>query len=45
MDKASDFESEDCGFKSHGGCLRNNYILLQFIKSCKYGATALFIIT
>ena len=33
MDKASDFESEDCGFKSHGGCLRNNYILLQFIKT------------
>ena len=33
MDKASDFESEDCGFKSHRGCLRNNYTLLQVIKS------------
>ena len=37
MDKASDFESEDCGFKSHRGCLRNNYTLLpylyQFIES------------
>ena len=32
MDKASDLESEDCGFKSHRGCLRNNYRLLQFIK-------------
>ena len=33
MDKASDFESGDCGFKSHRSCLRNNYTLLQFIKS------------
>ena len=30
VDKASDFESEDCGFKSHRGCLPTNYTLLTY---------------
>ena len=34
MDKASDFESEDCGFESRRG--RRNFYGLLFIMNCKW---------